>query len=51
LEVDAEVVVDVAGADAVLCASLFHYGRHTVGEAKDRMAAAGCPCAASCKNR
>jgi cyclase len=24
-----------AGADAVLCASIFHYGRHTVAEAKD----------------
>src|SRR3989440_613494 len=24
------------GADAVLCASIFHYGRHTVAEAKER---------------
>jgi imidazole glycerol-phosphate synthase subunit HisF len=30
-----------AGADAVLCASIFHYGRHTVGEAKEAMAQAG----------
>jgi cyclase len=28
-----------AGADAVLCASIFHYGRYTVTEAKDAMAA------------
>jgi cyclase len=31
------------GADAVLCASIFHYGRHRVGEAKERMQAAGIP--------
>jgi imidazole glycerol-phosphate synthase subunit HisF len=30
-----------AGADAVLCASIFHYGRHTIGEAKAHLAAAG----------
>ncbi len=30
-----------AGADAVLCASIFHYGHHTVAEAKDHMAMAG----------
>jgi imidazole glycerol-phosphate synthase subunit HisF len=30
-----------AGADAVLCASIFHYGRHTVAEVKDYLAAAG----------
>jgi cyclase len=29
------------GADAVLCASIFHYGAYTVGEAKEAMAAAG----------
>jgi len=28
-------------ADAVLAASIFHFGQHTVGEAKQRMAAAG----------
>ena len=32
-----------AGADAVLCASIFHYGRHTVEEVKEFMAAAGVP--------
>ena len=26
-------------ADAVLCASIFHYGQHTVGEAKQHLAA------------
>ncbi|MGI8506960.1 MAG: imidazole glycerol phosphate synthase subunit HisF [Solirubrobacteraceae bacterium] len=30
-----------AGADAVLCASIFHYGRHTVAEAKRELARAG----------
>jgi cyclase len=30
-----------AGADAVLCASIFHYGRHTVAEAKQFMSRAG----------
>jgi cyclase len=32
-----------AGADAVLCASIFHYGRYTVAEAKAYLAAAGIP--------
>ena len=32
-----------AGADAVLCASIFHYNRHTVVEAKSHIAAAGIP--------
>jgi cyclase len=32
-----------AGADAVLCASIFHYGRHTVGEAKAQLARHGVP--------
>jgi imidazole glycerol-phosphate synthase subunit HisF len=31
------------GADAVLCASIFHYGHHSVREAKQRMAADGIP--------
>ncbi len=31
------------GADAVLCASIFHYGTHTVGEAKQALAAASIP--------
>ena len=30
-----------AGADAVLCASIFHYGHHTVAEVKDHLARAG----------
>ena len=30
-------------ADAVLCASIFHYGQHTVEEAKIFMAANGVP--------
>jgi cyclase len=30
-----------AGADAVLCASIFHYGQHTVGEVKRKLAEAG----------
>jgi cyclase len=33
--------VTVGGADAVLAASIFHYGQHTVGEAKALMAARG----------
>jgi cyclase len=32
-----------AGADAVLCASIFHYGRFTVVEAKAHLAASGIP--------
>jgi imidazole glycerol-phosphate synthase subunit HisF len=32
-----------AGADAVLCASIFHYGRFRVREAKEALAAAGIP--------
>jgi len=32
-----------AGADAALCASIFHYGRYSVGEAKSFLAAAGVP--------
>jgi len=32
-----------AGADAVLCASIFHYGKYTVREAKEYLAAAGIP--------
>jgi imidazole glycerol-phosphate synthase subunit HisF len=30
-----------AGADAALCASIFHYGRYTISEVKDRLAVAG----------
>jgi cyclase len=32
-----------AGADAVLCASIFHYGRFSVAEAKAHIASAGIP--------
>jgi cyclase len=32
-----------AGADAVLCASIFHYDQHTVADAKAHLAAAGIP--------
>src|SRR3954471_14176982 len=35
--------VTLGGADAVLAASIFHFGEHTVGEAKARMAARGIP--------
>jgi cyclase len=37
-----EAVID-GGADAVLCASIFHYGTYSVREAKERMRAAGIP--------
>jgi cyclase len=30
-----------AGADAVLCASIFHYGRYTIDAVKRELAAAG----------
>ncbi|MDT9000543.1 imidazole glycerol phosphate synthase subunit HisF [Paucibacter sp. APW11] len=33
--------IKIGGADAVLAASIFHYGEHTVGEAKALMAAQG----------
>jgi len=35
--------VETGHADAVLCASIFHYGRHTIAEAKQRMERAGIP--------
>src|SRR5262245_47702762 len=35
--------VEEGHADAVLCASTFHYGAHSVAEAKQRMQAAGIP--------
>lgn len=40
-ELDHLVQALQAGADAVLCASIFHYGRYSVGEAKAHLAAAG----------
>ncbi|WIT12459.1 imidazole glycerol phosphate synthase subunit HisF [Paucibacter sediminis] len=33
--------IKIGGADAVLAASIFHYGQHTVGEAKALMASRG----------
>ena len=30
-----------AGADALLCASIFHYGAYTVGQAKEYLAESG----------
>ncbi len=33
--------VTLGGADAVLAASIFHFGQHTVGEAKQVLAEAG----------
>jgi cyclase len=35
--------VERGGADAVLCASIFHYGSYTVREAKEAMRTAGIP--------
>ena len=35
--------VDDGGADAVLCASIFHYGTYSVREAKEHMRRAGVP--------
>jgi cyclase len=35
--------IEAGNADAVLCASIFHYGRHTIAEAKQRMELAGIP--------
>jgi cyclase len=42
-ELDDLVDAVQAGADAVLCASIFHYGQHTVGEVKDHLTQAGVP--------
>ncbi len=36
-------VVETGGADAVLAASIFHYGEYTIQEAKEYMAARGIP--------
>ncbi len=35
--------IKIGGADAVLAASIFHYGEFTVGQAKARMVASGIP--------
>jgi cyclase len=42
-ELDHLVAALQAGADAVLCASIFHYGRYTVADVKSHLAAAGIP--------
>ncbi|MDX6697398.1 MAG: imidazole glycerol-phosphate synthase subunit HisF [Solirubrobacteraceae bacterium] len=42
-ELDHLVAGIEAGADAVLAASIFHYGQFSVREAKERLAAAGIP--------
>jgi imidazole glycerol-phosphate synthase subunit HisF len=35
--------INDGGADAVLCASIFHYGAYRIGDAKEHLAAAGIP--------
>ncbi len=35
--------ISAGGADAVLCASIFHYGAYTIHQAKETMGAAGIP--------
>jgi cyclase len=35
--------IQLGGADAVLAASIFHYGEYTVGQAKQFMAQRGIP--------
>ena len=35
--------IQLGGADAVLAASIFHYGEYTVAQAKQRMAQRGIP--------
>ena len=35
--------IQLGGADAVLAASIFHYGEYTVGQAKAAMARRGIP--------
>jgi cyclase len=42
-ELDHLVEALEVGASAVLCATIFHYGAHTVGEAKAHLDAAGIP--------
>jgi imidazole glycerol-phosphate synthase subunit HisF len=42
-ELDHLVEALQAGADAVLCASIFHYGRYTMADVKAHLAAAGIP--------
>ncbi|HEY0706315.1 MAG TPA: imidazole glycerol phosphate synthase subunit HisF [Polyangia bacterium] len=35
--------IAIGGADAVLAASIFHFGEHTVGQARDHLSARGVP--------
>lgn len=35
--------IQIGGADAVLAASIFHYGEYTVGQSKQHMAGRGIP--------
>jgi cyclase len=35
--------ITIGGADAVLAASIFHFGEHTVGQARDHLSARGVP--------
>jgi cyclase len=42
-ELDHLVEALEAGADAALCASIFHYGHYTVAQAKEHLAQAGIP--------
>jgi len=42
-ELDHLVQALQSGADAALCASIFHYGHHTIPEAKAQLLAAGIP--------
>ncbi len=42
-ELDHLVDALACGASAALCASIFHYGAHTIAEAKAHIAAAGIP--------
>ena len=37
------IPAELMGVSAVLAASIFHFGRHTIGEAKRAIAAAGLP--------
>lgn len=49
LEHMAEVLGPAGGADAVLAASIFHFGQHTVAEAKKHLAAKGLPMRMACQ--
>lgn len=42
-ELDHLVDVLQVGADAVLCASIFHFGQYTVAQVKEHLLAAGIP--------